>query len=102
MKRWPIVVLTALLFLGIGIATGYRLGVRLLQDRVTDLLGPGSGVASLKVNWFSLDLFGVTIEAPQEWRPAQAVRAERSTIVPSLGALLTEQSRISSIVFEER
>jgi len=101
MKRWPIVVLTALLFLGIGIVTGYRLGVRLLQDRLADLLGPGSSIASLKVNWFSLDLFGVTIEAPQDWPTARAFRAARITIVPSLGTLLTDQIHISSIVFEE-
>src|SRR5262249_27544088 len=101
MKRWPIVVLTALLFLGIGIVTGYRLGVRLLQDRLADLLGPGSSIASLKVNWFSLDLFGVTIEAPQDWPAPRAFSAERITIVPSLGTLLTDQIHISSIVFEE-
>ena len=101
MKRWPIVVLTALLFLGIGIVTGYRLGVRLLQDRLADLLGPSSSIASLKVNWFSLDLFGVTIEAPQDWPTARAFRAARITIVPSLGTLLTDQIHISSIVFEE-
>src|SRR5262247_1514006 len=101
MKRWHIVVLTALLFLGIGIVTGYRLGVRLLQDRLADLLGPSSNIASLKVNWFSLDLFGVTIEAPQDWPTARAFRAARITIVPSLGTLLTDQIHISSIVFEE-
>jgi len=101
MKRWPIVVLTALLFLGIGIVTGYRLGVRLLQDRLADLLGPGSSIESLKVNWFSLDLFGVTIEAPQDWPTARAFRAARITIVPSLGTLLSDQIHISSIVFEE-
>src|SRR5262249_45983216 len=101
MKRWHIVVLTALLFLGIGIVTGYRLGVRLLQYRLAGLLGPGSSIASLKVNWFSLDLFGVTIEAPQDWPTARAFRADRITIVPSLGTLLTDQIHISSIVFEE-
>jgi len=101
MKRWPIVVLTALLFLGIGIVTGYRLGVRLLRDRLADLLGPSSSIASLKVNWFSLDLFGVTMEALQDWPTARAFRAERITIVPSLGTLLTDQIHISSIVFEE-
>jgi uncharacterized protein involved in outer membrane biogenesis len=101
MKRWHIVVLATLLLLGIGIVTGYRLGVRLLQDRLADLLGPRSSIASLKVNWFSLDLFGVTIEAPQDWPTARAFRAERITIVPSLGTLLTDQIHISSIVFEE-
>ena len=101
MKRWQIVVLAALLLLVIAIVTGYRFGVRLLRDRVADALGPGSSIAALKVNWFSLDLLGVTIEAPKDWPTARAFRAERITIVPSLGTLLTDQIHISSIVFEE-
>jgi uncharacterized protein involved in outer membrane biogenesis len=101
MKRWQIVVLVALLFLGIGIATGYRLGVRLLRDRIVDALGPGSHIAALKVNWFSLDLLGVSIEAPKDWPTARVLRAERITIIPSLGTLLTDQIHISSIAFEK-
>jgi uncharacterized protein involved in outer membrane biogenesis len=101
MKRWQIVVLAILLLLGIGIFTGYRLGARLLRDRVAEALGPGSNIAALKVNWFSLDLLGVTIEAPKDWPTAWAFRAERITIIPSLGTLLTDQIHISSIVFEK-
>jgi Domain of Unknown Function (DUF748) len=101
MKRWQIVVLAALFLLGTGIVTGYRLGVRLLRDRVADALGPGSSIAAIKVNWFSLEVLGVTIEAPQNWPTARAFRAERITIVPSLGTLLTDQINISSIVFEK-
>jgi hypothetical protein len=101
MKRWQIVVLAALLFLVVGIVTGYRWGVRLLRDRVVEALGPGSSVAALKLNWFSLELLGVTIVAPQDWPTARVFRAERITIVPSLGTLLTDQIHISSIVFEK-
>jgi uncharacterized protein involved in outer membrane biogenesis len=101
MKRWQIVVLAILLLLGIGIFTGYRLGVRLLRDRVAEALGPGSNITALKVNWFSLDLLGVTIEAPKDWPTARAFRAERITIIPSLGTLLTDQIHISSIIFEK-
>lgn len=101
MKRWQIVVIAALLLLVVGIVTGYRLGVRLLHDRVTDALGPGSSIAALKLNWFSLELLEVAIEAPKEWPKAQAFRAERIMIVPSLGTLLTNQIHISSIVLEK-
>jgi Domain of Unknown Function (DUF748) len=101
MKRWQIVVLAILLLLGIGIFTGYRLGVGLLRDRIAEALGPGSSIAALKVNWFSLELLGVTIEAPKDWPTARAFRAERITIIPSLGTLLTDQIHISSIVFEK-
>jgi len=66
-----------------------------------DALGPGSHIAALKVNWFSLDLLGVSIEAPKDWPTARVLRAERITIVPSLGTLLTDQIHISSIAFEK-
>jgi uncharacterized protein involved in outer membrane biogenesis len=101
MRRWQIVILAALLLLISGIVTGYRLGVRLLHDRIADALGPGSSIASLKVNWFSLDLRGVAIQAPKDWPTGRAFRAERITIVPSLGTLLNDQIHISSIVFEK-
>jgi uncharacterized protein involved in outer membrane biogenesis len=101
MTRWQIIILAALFFLGIAIATGYRLGVRLLRDRIVDALGPGSHIAALKVNWFSLDLLGVSIEAPKDWPTARALRTERITIVPSLGTLLTDEIHISSIAFEK-
>jgi hypothetical protein len=101
MKRWQIIVLAVLLLLGIGVVTGYRLGVQLLNDRLLEALGPGNRITALKVNWFSLDLVGVTIGAPKAWPTARAFHAERITIVPSLGTLLTEQIHISSIVFEK-
>ena len=101
MRRWQIVVLAALLLLISGIVTGYRLGVRLLHDRIADALGPGSSIVALKVNWFSLDLLGVAIQAPKDWPTGRAFRAERITIVPSLGTLLTDQIHIASIVFEK-
>ena len=101
MKRWQIVVLAALLLLVAGIVTGYRLGVRLLHNRLADALGPGSTIAALKVNWFSLELFGVAIEAPKDWPTTRAFRAERITIVPRLSTLLTKQIHIASIVIEK-
>jgi uncharacterized protein involved in outer membrane biogenesis len=101
MKRWQIVVLAALLFLVIGIVTGYRWGVQLLHHHIVDALGPGSSVAALKLNWFSLELLGVTIVAPQDWPTPRVFRAERIRIIPSLSTLLSEQIQISSIVFEK-
>jgi uncharacterized protein involved in outer membrane biogenesis len=101
MRRWKIVVLAVLLLLLVSIVTGYRLGVRLLHDQVAEALGPGSSIAAFKVNWFSLDLLGVAIQAPKDWPTVRAFGAERITIVPSLGTLLTDQIHIASIVFEK-
>jgi len=48
MKRWQVIVLAVALILVIGIAAGYRAGVRLLQDKVVTALGqpwPGSSAS---------------------------------------------------------
>ena len=101
MKRWHIALLAVVILLGTSIVIGYQLGVRLLQDRIVAALGPGSSIAELKVNWFSLDVFGVTIAAPKDWPTGRTFRAARVRIIPSLRTLLTDQIHISSIVFEE-
>ena len=101
MKRWHIALLAVVMLLGTSIVIGYQQGVRLLQDRIAAALGPGSSIAELKVNWFSLDVLGVTIAAPKDWPTGRTFRAARVRIIPSLRTLLTDQIHISSIVFEE-
>lgn len=101
MKRWHIALLAVVMLLGASIVIGYQQGVRLLQDKIAAALGPGSSIAELKVNWFSLDLLGVTIAAPKDWPTGRTFRAARVRIIPSLRTLLTDQIHISSIVFEE-
>jgi len=101
MKRWHIALLAVVMLLSISIVIGYQQGVRLLQDRIAAALGPGSSIAELKVNWFSLDVLGVTIAAPKDWPTGRTFRAARVRIIPSLRTLLTDQIHISSIVFEE-
>jgi uncharacterized protein involved in outer membrane biogenesis len=101
MKRWHIALLAVVMLLGTSIVIGYQQGVRLLQDRIVAALGPGSSIAELKVNWFSLDVFGVTIGAPKDWPTGRAFRAARVRIIPSLRTLLTDQIHISSIVIEK-
>jgi hypothetical protein len=100
MKRWHIGLLAVAIFLGVGIVIGYHIGVRLLQDRIVDALGPGSSITEIKVNWFSLDVLGISIAAPKDWPTGRTFRAARVRIVPSLQTLLTDQIHISSIVFE--
>ena len=101
MKRWHIVVVAAVFFLGMSVVVGYRVGVRLLQERIVEALGPGSGITEVKVNWFSLDVFGVSIGAPRYWPTGRTFRAARVRIIPSLQTLLTDQIHISSIVFDK-
>jgi Domain of Unknown Function (DUF748) len=101
MKRWPIVLLAVMGFVGLAMAGGYHLGVRLLHDRIATALGPGAIIADVKVNWFSLDILSVSIEAPKGWPTSRTLRAERVTIIPSLRSLLTDQIQVSSIIFEK-
>ncbi len=101
MKRWHIIFIAAVLILGIAVAAGYRMGVRLLQDKIVEALGPGSRLKKIEVNWFSLELTGLSIDAPGGWPAARTLEAERLTIVPDLRSLLTDQIRIFSVVVEK-
>jgi hypothetical protein len=101
MKRWSIVALAVVVILGIAVVAGYRMGVRLLQGKIVEALGPGSRVNELKVNWFSVELLGLAIDAPKGWPAARTLEAERVIIVPDLRTLLSDQIRVSSIVVEK-
>lgn len=101
MKRWQIITAAVLVVIGIAVVVGYRMGVRLLQKQIVEALGPGSRLTELKVNWFSIELLGLSIDAPKGWPAARTLEAERVTIIPDLRSLLGEQIRISSIVVEK-
>ena len=101
MKRWPIIVLTVIVVLALALVAGYRMGVRLLQGKIVEALGPGSRLTELKVNWFTVELLGLTIDAPKGWPAARTLDAERVTIAPDLLSLFTNQIRVSSIVVEK-
>ena len=101
MKRWQIIILAVVVIVGVAVVAGYRIGVRQLQGRIIDSLGPGSRLTELKVNWFSIELSGLSIDAPKGWPAERTLEAERVTIVPDLRSLVTDQLRISSIVVEK-
>ena len=67
MKRWQVIIIATILIVGIAVLGGYRLGVQMLQDKVVVALGPGSHLTELKVNWFTIELLGVSIDAPKGW-----------------------------------
>ena len=101
MKRWQVIVITVAVILAVGVVVGYRIGVRLLQDRVINALGPDSRLSELKVNWFSIELLGLSIDAPKGWPAARTFEADRVIIVPDLRTIFTDKIRISSIVVEK-
>jgi len=101
MKRWQVIVFAIVVFLTIAVLAGYRIGVGMLQDNVLAALGPGSRLTELKVNWFTIELLGVSIDAPKGWPAARTFEAERVTITPDLRTLFTRTIRIASIVIEK-
>ena len=101
MKRWQIVILAILVVLGVAVVAGYRMGVRLLQGKIVAALGPGTGLTQLKVNWFSIELLGLSIAAPKGWPAERTLEAERMTIIPDLRSLVSDRIRISSIIVEK-
>lgn len=101
MKRWQLSVIASVVILGLGIIAAYHVGVRLLQGKIIEALGPGSHVSELKVNWFSVELLGLAIDAPKDWPTARTLEAERVIVVPDLRTLLTDQIRVASIVVDK-
>jgi hypothetical protein len=101
MKRWQGIVLAAVAALAIGAVAGYRLGTRLLQGKILEALGPTSRLTEFRVNWFSIELVGLTIDGPRGWPAARTLEAERITIVPDLRSIVSDRIRISSIVVEK-
>jgi len=98
--RWKPIVMAVIVFLGAAVLAAYRMGVRVLQARVAVALGPGSRLTEIKVNWFSIELLGLTIDAPKGWPAARTLESERVTIIPDLRTLLSRQIRIASMVVE--
>jgi hypothetical protein len=101
MKRRQHIILAVMIILGIGIIAGYSAGARLLHGRMLEALGPASRLRELRVNWFSVELLGVSIDGPKGWPAARTLEAERVTIVPDLRSLLGDRIRISSIVIDK-
>ena len=101
MKRWQVILPLVLAALSGIVIAGYRMGTHLLQGRIVDVLGAGSHLRQLKVNWFTVEIFGVSIDAPKGWPAARTLEAEHVTIVPDLRSLLSDRVHISSIVIEQ-
>src|SRR5688572_17691312 len=101
MKRWQITTVAAVVVLAVAVIVGYRIGVQMLHDKVVAALGSGSRLTELKINWFTIELLGLSIDAPKGWPAARTFEAERVIITPDLRTLFTRKNRIFSIVVEK-
>ena len=100
MKRWQVITVASVAALAIAIIAGYQIGVRLLRDKVIAALGSGSRLGELKINWFSIELRGLSIDAARGWPSSRTLEAQRVKIIPDLRTLFSDTVRISSIVVE--
>jgi hypothetical protein len=101
MKRWQILLLAVVVILSIAVVAGYHIGVLMLKDKLIAAIGPGSRLTELKVNWFTIELLGLSIDAPKGWPAARTFEAERVIVTPALRTLFTKKTRILSIVVEK-
>ena len=75
-------------FVGLGVTLGvlacgamaYRLATDYLKEQVVTALGPRSEVAGIQVAWAGVIVTGLRFLAPEEWRAADTLRADRVVI----------------------
>ena len=96
-KKWAIIGIALLLVLLVGGFLAFRAAVGILKGKVVEALGPGSEIKELRVGWSAVEVEGLRIKGGQGWPAADALRAERVIIVPSLRSLLTGEVRVGSI-----
>jgi hypothetical protein len=100
MRRWQIITIAFLGVVALAIVSAYRISVRLLEDQIIAALGSGSRLAELRVNWFTVELLGLSIDAPKGWPAARTFEAERIIVTPDLRSLIGRKIRVFSIVIE--
>ena len=95
--RLTLIALAIIVILIVGVIVGFGVAVRLLKDRVVAVLGPNSEIRDIRLSWSSVNIEGLRIKGPGAWPAADALRAERVAVVPSLRSLLSRQYRVRSV-----
>ena len=96
-NRRGLVALALLLIVTVGGVIGFRLAVEFLKGKVLEALGPGSEIAAIRVGRSGVTVNGLRIRGPEGWPAADALRAERVEIAPSLRSFLSGEMRIWSV-----
>jgi hypothetical protein len=68
-----------------------------LKGKIMEVLGPNSEMKDIRLGWTSVNVDGLRIKGPSGWPEADALRAERVTVVPSLRSLFSRHYRVRSI-----
>src|SRR5689334_1968126 len=96
-KRWGLIALMLLVVLIAAGIVGFRVALGVLKAKVVAALGPDSEIKDIRVGWSRLDVRELRIKGPRGWPSADALRAERVVIVPSVRSVLSRQIGVSSI-----
>ena len=96
-KRWGLIALVVVVVLIAGGIVGFRVALGVLRHKVLEALGPDSEIRDIRIGWSSVDVGELRIKGPRGWPAADALRAERVVIVPSLRGLLSRQIGVQSI-----
>ncbi len=96
-KRFTRIALVVVVVLIAGGIVGLRVAVSVLKGKVVEALGPNSEIRDIRLGWSSVNVEGLRIKGPSGWPAADALQAERVTVVPSLRSLFSRQYRVRSI-----
>lgn len=80
-----------------GGAVGFRLALGVLKGKVVAALGEGAEIAEIGVGLTGVSVSGLRLKGPKEWPAADALRAERITVAPSLSRLVRGEVRAGSV-----
>ena len=84
--------------LALVLVLGFRAAVEEVRERLVAALGPGARIAELRVTARTVELGGLEIPGGAGWPSADALRAERIAISPSLRSLAASRLEIRSVV----
>ena len=93
-RRWPFVILVALIVLLIAGFAAYRFAIRTIEARIMTAIGPQGEVKELRVSPAGIEIMGLRIRASDGgeknagWPAEDEFRADRVLVVPSLFDLL--------------
>ncbi len=96
-RRLAMIVSAVIAVLIVGGIVGFRVAVGVLKGRIVEVLGSTSEIGDIQLGWFSVNVEELRIKGASGWPAADALRAERVTVVPSLRSLFSRQYRVRSI-----
>ncbi|OGB24689.1 MAG: hypothetical protein A3I66_18025 [Burkholderiales bacterium RIFCSPLOWO2_02_FULL_57_36] len=101
LKRWAIILASAIVVLGTAATVGLHYAAKALKSQVEQALGPESEVEEIVAGWSTIEVRGIRIRAPKGWPATDALRAQRIVIAPDLLGLVSGKIRIDRIDIDQ-